>query len=590
MSSKRRPSRGSGPAVASVSEPLVIQGSLAALDSFQNLLTRQGMGMPNLKNGTRYPLTRLDFDFNLLNSLYRNSWIAAAIVDVPAEDMLKNWITLKGQLDPEDLDDFERKIRQTSTREQILEGVKWGRLYGGAIGVIALASDRELAQLEEPLDLRRVGLDDYRGLRILDRWMGATPGSELVEDICSPDFGLPKYYTLSGQGLGGARIHHSRVVRFIGVNLPPIEKIAENYWGMSVLERVLEELSKRDNTSANIEGMVYRANIAIRRMNNLPGLMAGASGSDSNYRRILESLSAQNQILNNFSMQLLGEGEEMDFKSYSFSGLSEIYEEFMMDISGAAHIPATKLFGRAPAGMNSTGESDLQNYYDMISQEQETDLRPVLDKILPVIAMSLWGGVPDDLDYKFNSPRTVSDKDAAELARSYTDGVVAAYNANLITQRAAAKELRQQSDVTGVFSNITDEDIERASPEYLDGGGEDLGQFADLLSPQGAMDGEWEESQHPRAENGQFGSGGSSTGSEKPAKMKKSKYAPSPRRNPKGITVGKKTYARLTGTLNTRYPDLPEGEIRYIRDAKRVYRVKADGYGGMTILESYKIK
>lgn len=465
-------------AAGRIGEPVVVAGSIPALDAFQNSLTRQGVGMPNLTNATKYPLTRMDFDFTLLNSLYRSHWIAAGIVDIPAEDMLKNWITLQSKMRPEDIDDFERRVRQTRTRAQLLEGLKWGRLYGGAIGIITLASDTDLANLSEPLELENVQMDDYRGLRILDRWMGATPSAELVDDITSPEFGMPKYYSLTGIGLNGVSVHHSRIVRFVGVKLPPIEEIAESYWGMSVLERPIEEILKRDNSSANIAGLIFRANLIVRTMADLPPL---AATNNQAYQRILQSLEAQNQLLNNFSQLLLGRDETVSSQTYTFSGLADIYEEFMLDVAGAAHIPVTKLYGRSPAGMNSTGESDLQNYYDMITQEQETTLRPVLDKLLPVICMSTFGAVPDDLNYKFNSPKTVSPKEAAELAKAYTEAVASAYNANLISQKAAAKELRQQADTTGIFSNITDEDIEHTTDEYIGDRNEDMSQFADIL-------------------------------------------------------------------------------------------------------------
>ena len=74
--------------------------------------------------------------------------------------------------------------------------------------------------------------------------------------------------------------------------------------------------------------------------------------------------------------------------SYSFTGLSDIYDQFMLDMSGAAEIPATKLFGRSPQGLYATGESDLKNYYEMIAQMQERILRPALEKLLPVMALS----------------------------------------------------------------------------------------------------------------------------------------------------------------------------------------------------------
>ena len=70
-----------------------------------------------------------------------------------------------------------------------------------------------------------------------------------------------------------------------------------------------------------------------------------------------------------------------------------------LNLCGASHYPMTKLFGRSPAGMNATGESDLKNYYDYVDSQREAKVRPVLQKLLPVLAMSAWGTVPDDLDF-----------------------------------------------------------------------------------------------------------------------------------------------------------------------------------------------
>ncbi len=83
--------------------------------------------------------------------------------------------------------------------------------------------------------------------------------------------------------------------------------------------------------------------------------------------------------------------------------------------------------------------------------------------------------------------------------------------------------------------------------------------------------------------NGRFASGGG-------VKGRKSKYAPSPQRNKGGIQLKSKTYARLCGTLGTRFPGLEKGEIRKIRDERFEYTVKADGYGGFTTIDVQKIK
>lgn len=152
--------------------------------------------------------------------------------------------------------------------------------------------------------------------------------------------------------------------------------------------------------------------------------------------------------------------------------MSDIYDKFMLDVAGAAEMPVTKLFGRAPAGMNATGESDLQNYYDSIETKQEDDLRPVLEKLLPVLCLSELGAVPDDLEFQFNPIRRPSDEEKRDLASKGTTSIVEAFNAGVIDHQTALKELRQMSEFTGQWSNITDEMIERASSEFEPAGEE----------------------------------------------------------------------------------------------------------------------
>jgi hypothetical protein len=183
-------------------------------------------------------------------------------------------------------------------------------------------------------------------------------------------------------------------------------------------------------------------------------------------KELYSTLLAQNQLMSNMGMLVTGKEEDVTSLQYTFSGLSDVYEQFMMDLAGAAEMPVTKLFGRSPAGLNATGESDMQNYYDSIEEKQEAYLSPILDKLLPVMACSEWGGVPDDMDWEFNPVRRPTEDERKSLSEQISSAVFEGYNTGLITQRMALKELRQSTELTGMWSNITDEDIERASDEY----------------------------------------------------------------------------------------------------------------------------
>lgn len=431
-----------------------------ALDAFSNVLARLGAGTPNLLEGTEYSLQRMSRDFNTLNALYRESWIVRRIIDVIPADMLKNWITITSGLDP----DVEKRLSLTLRRTQLIDklkrGMQWGRLYGGALGVMLVK--HQGYDLSQALQLDWIMPGDFAGLLIFDRWNGVNPSSELIEDISDPDYGYPKYYTVTDPAGGGSvKIHHSRVIRFTGNTLPFWEEIAEMQWGASVVESIFDELRKRDNVSWNIAQLTFMANIRVLKMQDLGQLLAATDNESQ--AELLRTLEAQNMLLNNMGMQVMDAADGLETHQYTFGALADCYQQFIMDISGAAEIPVTRLFGRSPSGLNATGESDLQNYYDMIAEKQESYLRPILNKVLPPFIISTLGSLPDDFDFEFDPVAEPSDKERADLAKCGTDNVVAAYNAGLISQRTALKELKQQSERTGVWTNITDEDIERAS-------------------------------------------------------------------------------------------------------------------------------
>ena len=495
-----------------------------ALDAFSNVLARLGAGTPNLLEGTEYSMQRMSRDFNTLNALYRESWIVRRIIDVIPADMLKNWITITSGLDP----DVEKRLSLTLRRTQLIDklkrGMQWGRLYGGALGVMLVK--HQGYDLSQPLQLDWIMPGDFAGLLIFDRWNGVNPSSELIEDISDSDYGYPKYYTVTDPAGGGSvKIHHSRVIRFTGNTLPFWEEIAEMQWGASVVESIFDELRKRDNVSWNIAQLTFMANIRVLKMQDLGQLLAATDNESQ--AELLRTLEAQNMLLNNMGMQVMDAADGLETHQYTFGGLADCYQQFIMDISGAAEIPVTRLFGRSPSGLNATGESDLQNYYDMIAEKQESYLRPILNKVLPPFIISTLGSLPDDFDFEFDPVAEPSDKERADLAKCGTDNVVAAYNAGLISQRTALKELKQQSERTGVWTNITDEDIERAS-DSVEPPGEMGGMFGDMgggeaagavgseeslqqaRAPvrQGVGDSEWEESEHPRDKDGKFSSAG----------------------------------------------------------------------------------
>ena len=433
------------------------QASTITMDAFSNPAARIGFGTMDLLQATEYPLTRMTQNYQLLTSLYRDNWIVQNIVSTIPNDMVRKWYEIKSGIAPEYIKQMTRLEQTTQMRKKLLEGLCWGRLYGGAVGVILMKGQNDMSQ---PLDMDSVMPGSFLGLQILDRWSGVYPESDVVSDPSDPDFGLPDYYIIRDETTGqtAVRVHHSRVIRFIGRELPWLERVAEQYWGESELEAIYHEVVKRDNVSGNIAALTFRANINYLEADGLDQLLGTANTEMQ--RRFWNLLQAQAIMESNFGTRIINKGDAMHNVQYTFTGLADVYDRVMMDVAGAARTPVTKLFGRSPAGMNSTGESDMRNYYDYIDGLRETDFRAIIERLLPIMALSAWGQIPDDLEIDFSPMQTPDAKETAEIAERKTNAILAVYQNDLIDSATAQQELQTLTEETGMFGKITDKSIE----------------------------------------------------------------------------------------------------------------------------------
>lgn len=464
MGKKRKP-RAAGGATTNLPNGIVnskseVLGIKRALDAYSNVAANLGVGANNLAQAANYVMQRMTWNYQTLNILFRDNWIAKAIIEKPANEMLKNGFEIQTQLDPDKVSKIMQVWTKTKTKEKFLQCLKWARLYGGCVLVPMISNQPDLSQ---PLDYDELLPGSYKGCFLVDRWSGVSPSLETVTDIDDPDFGQPEYYLVSENGSGSTyKIHHSRLIKMIGRELPYWEEIAENYWGASEIEHVFTELKKRDDTSSNISFLIFLANIRVIKNSNLSQLIT--LGDQDGAQRVYDTMQTINRLMCNTGILAIDSEDDFSEHQYTFTGINDVYESFMLDISGAAEIPIDKLFGRSPTGFNSGAET-LQNYYDMIQEKQETSVRTPLEKLIKIITMSAIGEIPDDMEIVFNPIRRPADLEKADLAQKYSQPILDAFTAGIIGKGTVLRELKQQSPMTGLWTNITDDMIKQADEE-----------------------------------------------------------------------------------------------------------------------------
>ena len=445
--SRRNKNRPKGAqSIQGVSEAVSVQ------DAFSNPLFHLGFGSQSPLEATEYPLTRMTDNYALLNSLYRDNWVVQNVVGLAVDDMLREWYEITGSITPAATKALAKLERKTRLRARLNEGLRWGRLYGGAAGLIMVKGQEDLSK---PLDLGMIYPGSFQGLYILDRWQGITPNMGLVFDGGEE---VPESYSITdGRGHTVATVHHSRVVRFTGRDLPRIERQTELYWGESEVEALYRDVVSHDNVSANMAALTFQANVNTMEVKGLEQLLS--IGSPQVQRRFWQVMQAQSVLRSNFATQVVEQGTKLTNTQYSFTGLKDVYESMALNLCGASHYPMTKLFGRSPGGLNATGESDLTNYYDYIDSQREAKLRPVLERLLPVLCMSALGGIPADIEIDFPPLKTPTPTERAEIGKTKAEAVLAAFQANALPLDTTLQELKAIGDETGLFASITDDQI-----------------------------------------------------------------------------------------------------------------------------------
>lgn len=435
----------------------------ATMDNFVNFAHKLGVGADNPLSTASYGFNPISRQPQLLEWMYRGSWLAGVAIDCVAEDMTRAGIDFLTELNPEEAAVMETEATRLAVWDKLADAIRWGRLYGGGLAVHLVDGQ----DFRTPLRPDAIGPDQYKGLVVLDRWMVEPVLDDLVTEM-GPDLGMPKYYRVlaNAPALRNAVIHHTRIaVRCVGIALPYRQALTENLWGESVLERLYDRMVAYDSASTGAAQLVYKAYLRTFKVEGLRNIVAAGGAAMQGLIAYVENLRRYQSIE---GLALIDSTDEMEAQAHgAFSGLDDILLQFAMQLSGALQVPLTRLLGQSPKGLGNEGESDLRNYYDSIQQKQNSQMHVGVTTTYRCLAASMGITVPDDFAIKFSSLWEMQPTEKAEVAKGVGEAVGAAFESGLIGRQTALRELRQVSKATGVFTNITDEAIESADDEVL---------------------------------------------------------------------------------------------------------------------------
>ena len=385
-------------------------------DGYVNLLNKYGTKQDN-SEAYKFEREPVIPDMQL-TGLYEGNGLFSKIIDTPAEEALKHGYDLN--LKSDEVNAFvEDALDDLEWEEKAATAIKWARLYGGALIVMLIDDGRGL---EEPVDWEHIRSIDE--LRVYERPIVQPDYASLYQQDYGgkgvgnrvSKFGQPEYYYVSSI-YGSFKVHESRCLVFRNGVLPEQTSNATYlFWGMPEYVRIRRALRETVTAHTDSVKLLERSVQAIYSMKGLASLLTTDDGENQVLKR-LQLVDTSRGLLNSIAID--SEGEQYDFKTFQFSGVKDVIDATCNMLSALTNIPQTILFGRSPAGMNATGDSDFESYYNFVEKIQRLMLKRNLRTLLDVVfrAGIASGDVAEEPDYKleFKPLWSLSDTEQAAV-------------------------------------------------------------------------------------------------------------------------------------------------------------------------------
>lgn len=426
-----------------------------------------------------------------------------SVSETTANEMTRQWIEIKsaGEEDnSEAIKQIEECCERLNVRDVFRKAVETDGLFGrGQILVQIKGHDGKLAN---PLLLteKTIAKGSLKALVNIEP-MWTTPAPYNAVDPTLPDFYKPKAWYVMAQ-----EIHASRLFTLISRPVPDMLKPAYNFGGVSMTQLMMPYVERWLRTVDSVSDLLHSFSLSGIKT-DMSAILGGSDDGDTN---IILRAELYNRLRDNRGLMLLSKDEEEFFQfNTPLSGLDALLAQSQEQMAAPSHTPLVKLLGITPSGLNASTEGEIAVYYDHIRAMQENLLRDPLDKLLKLVQLHLFGKVNDNITFDFVPLRQMSETELSTIRKSDTDRDVAYIQAGVVS----AEEVRGRlaGEPGSGYNGIDVEDVPEMPDDGFsdgmnDGEGEEGGDSADP-KPEPAQDAEWDESKHPRAQNGRFGGG-----------------------------------------------------------------------------------
>lgn len=216
-------------------------------------------------------------------------------------------------------------------------------------------------------------------------------------------------------------VHVSRLMRFVGREMPDLLKPAYMFGGVSLSQLMKPYVDRWITVVQSVTDIIVSYSTSGIRT-NLETLLKPTGGGMS----LPERAELFANLRSNQGLMLLDKDTEEFFQfNTPLSELESLVSKFQEFLSSMSGEPVVKLLGIQPAGLNASSEGEITSWLDWVEAFREKFCAEHLTTIIDFAQLSLFGEVDPDIVWTWESLRSLDPQEETERRKvmAETDAV-----------------------------------------------------------------------------------------------------------------------------------------------------------------------
>lgn len=338
---------------------------------------------------------------------------------------------------------LENRLTELDFWNILKKAIETTLIYGGSL--LYLKSVNQLDQ-DVPFQFESFqGVNALKELFVLEP-IYASPGAVNFNRPYEKDFMKPRRWRIYN-----AEIDSSQLIPIVIFDLPSLYKPLYNYLGISYIQFMHSYVRNAETIRESLSDIFLRFRSLIVK-----------TSDHVNEKHINERMKFYVKALNNLGVLILKKDEEFIETITSITGLESILNQAYQNLAVAARMPAVKLLGLSPQGLNNTGEFDMKNYYDEIESYQKSIFSDIITKVAQCVLWSLGHNYTVKFEFTPISQESYSEQitrlnNIASLVEKLTTN-------GFITEEQGFELLKQYNVIDDSMSFNPDDDLDIDEP------------------------------------------------------------------------------------------------------------------------------